>query len=314
MSEDLQEKDERRGKVPVVIGISLALIAAVLVSISVDTYWLHDRIFDTENFVESLAPLPKDPVISTAVAVQAAESLDVGATAEQRIGDALPEQLEFLTPRFVEHTQEIVFDKTKQLVESDAFTEVWIAGLGAMHSVFIGVLDGDTATTETGNVGIGLEGSTGLIVERLEEHSINLFADVEASVGEVVVIQADLLAAPQSIMGVFHTAVWVFPLAALILLGIAVIVDRDPLRPIQWFGFGSAIAILISLVVLRSAVNAAGLAIDSKLNRAAADVIWTALLDGFVQLSLIVGGATLIVGVGTWMYRNRQSTIGEGSA
>ena len=90
MSEDLQEKHERRGKVPVVIGISLALIAAVLVSISVDTYWLHDRIFDTENFVESLAPLPKDPVISTAVAVQAAESLDVGATAEQRIGDAPP--------------------------------------------------------------------------------------------------------------------------------------------------------------------------------------------------------------------------------
>ena len=305
MSEDLQEKDERRGRIPIVIGISFALIAAALVSISVDTYWLHDRIFDTENFVESLTPLPKDPVISTAIAVQAAESLEVAATAEQRIADALPEQLDFLTPRFVEQTQEIVFEKTKQLVESDAFTDVWIAGLRAMHSVFIGVLDGDIATIETGNVGIELGGSAGLIAERLEEHSVDLFADVEASVGEVVVIQADLLAAPRSIMGVFHTAVWAFPLAALILLGIAVIVDRDSFRPLQWFGFGSTIAILLSLVLLRGAVNAAGLAIESDLNRAAADVIWTTLLDGYVQLSLIVGGATLVVGVGTWMYRHR---------
>lgn len=311
MSEDLQEKNERQGKIPVFVAITLALIAAVLVSISVDTYWLHDRIFDTENFVESLAPLPKDPVISTAIAVQAAEALDVGATAEQRIADALPEQLDFLTPRFVEHTQEIVFEKTKQLVESDAFTAVWIAGLEAMHSVFIGVLDGDIATTESGDVGIELGGSAGLVVDRLEEHNINLFADVEASVGEVVVIQADLLAAPRSIMGVFHTAVWVFPLAALILLGIAVVVDRDPFRPIQWFGFGSTIAILISLVLLRSAVNAAGLAIENILDRAAADVIWTALLDGYVQLSLIAGGATLVVGVGTWMYRNRTVVGGR---
>ena len=306
MNSDLQEQTEQQGRLPVFIGITLAVIAAILVSISVDTYWLHDRIFDADNFVESLAPLPKDPVVSTAIAVHAASALDEGVTVEQRVAQALPDQLAFLTPKVAEFTQEFVYDTTKQLVESDAFTRLWIAGLESMHTVFIGVLEGDIATTESGDVGIQLDGAAGLVVGALEESGVDLFADVESSVCEITVIQADLLAAPRSIIGVFHTAVWVFPLAALILIGIAVFIDPDRLRPLQWFGFGSALAILISLVVLRGAVNAAGLAIESDINRAAADVIWTALLDGYVQLSLIVGGATLVVGLGTWMYRHRS--------
>lgn len=305
MDEDLQEQSERQGRIPVFIGIALAVIAAVLVSISVDTYWLHDRIFDTDHFVESLAPLPKDPTISTAIAVQAAATLEPGVAIEEQIASALPDQLGHLTPKFIEFTQELVFEKTKQLVESDAFTELWIAGLRAMHTVFIGILEGDITTTETGNVGIELDGVAGLAGERLEDVGVDVFTDMETFIGEVVVIQADLLAAPRSVMGVFQTAVWVFPVVALTLLGIAVIIDRDRFRPIQWFGFGSTIAVFASLVMLRGAINAAGLAIESDINRAAADTIWNALLDGYIAISLIVGLTTLAVGMGAWMYRHR---------
>ncbi|MEA2024270.1 MAG: hypothetical protein U9N79_08290 [Actinomycetota bacterium] len=308
MSEDPQEQIERREKTPVVIAITLAVIAAILVSIAVDTYWLHDRIFDSEHFVESLAPLPKDPAISTAIAVHAAEALDQGTAIEQRVAEALPEKLGFLTPKFVEFTQEFVLETTKQLVESDAFAKVWTAGLRTMHATFVGVLQGDVATTESGDIGIDLDGAAGLVVDRLEERGVDLFADVETSLGEIVLIQADLLAAPRTIIGVFHTAVWVFPLAALILIGIAVFIDRDRFRPIQWFGFGSAVTILLSLALLRGAVNAAGTTIESDVDRAAADAIWNALLDGYVRLSVIVGLAMLAVGLGAWWWR-RQSVV-----
>ena len=313
MTESLREQPERKGKASVFIGITLAVIAAILVSIAVDTYWLHDRVFDTDNFVESLAPLPKDPAISTAIAVHAAEALDQGTAIEQRVADALPEQLGFLTPKFVEFTQEFVFETTKQLVESDAFTKVWTAGLRATHTAFIGVLDGDIATTESGYVGIDLDGAAGLVLDRLEERGVDLFADIETSLGEVVLIQADLLAAPRTVVGVFHTAVWVFPLAALILILIAVFIDRDRLRPVQWFGFGSAITILLSLAVLRGAINAAGTTIESDIDRAAADVIWNALLDGYVLISAAVGFAALAIGLGALWWR-RRSTADSGQA
>ena len=305
MNENLSEQPEERRRVPVVIGILLAVIAGILVSISVDTYWLQDRIFDTDHFVESLAPLPKDPAISTAIAVRAAGAFDEGATVEQRVAEALPDQLAFLTPKFVEFTQEFVFDTTKQLIESDAFTTIWTASLRATHKTFIGVLEGDTTSTESGHVGIELDGAGGLIVDGLEERGIDLFADVEASLGEIVLIQTDLLAAPRSVIGVFHTAVWVFPIAALVLLGIAIVVDRDRFQPVQWFGFASGIAILASLAILRTAVNAAGRTIESDINRAAADAVWTALLDGYVRLSAIVGFVMLTVGFGAWWWRRQ---------
>lgn len=314
MTDNLPEKSEERGRIPVFIGIMLAVIAGILVSISVDTYWLHDRIFDTDNFVESLAPLPKDPAISTAIAVRAAGAFDEGATIEQRVAEALPDQLAFLTPKVVEFTQEFVFDTTKQLIESDAFTNVWTASLRATHTVFIGVLEGDVTATESGYVGIELDGAAGLIIDGLEERGIDLFAEVEASLGEIVLIQTDLLAAPRSVVGVFHTAVWVFPIAALILLGIAVLLDRDRFRPVQWFGFASAAAILASLAILRTAVNAAGTTIESDVNRAAADAVWTALLDGYVRLSAIVGFAALAIGLGAWWWRRSvagKSVVGS---
>lgn len=303
MTEDLREQTEQRGKVPVVIGIILVVVAAILVSIAVDTYWLHDRIFDADNFVESLTPLPKDPAVSTAIAVHASATLDEGTEIERWVAEALPDQLGFLTPGFVESTQEHVFEATKKLVESDAFTDVWTAGLIAMHSVFIGVLEGDVAATEGGSIGVDLDHAAGMVSEHLEGRGFEFFADIETSLGEVVLIQADLLAAPRTVIGVFHTAVWVFPLAALILVGIAAFIDPDRLRPVQWFGFGSVITILISLGMLRGAVNAAGLTIESDIDRAAADAIWSALLDGYVKLSLIVGLAAAVVGMGAWLYR-----------
>ncbi|MEA2009346.1 MAG: hypothetical protein U9N78_01430 [Actinomycetota bacterium] len=306
MSENLSEQPEKRSRIAAFIGITLAVLAGLLISISVDTYWLHERVFDTDSFVESLAPLPNDPAVSTAIATKAAGAFDEGATIEQRVAEALPDQLAFLTPKFVEFTQEFVFDTTKQLVESDAFAALWTKALRTTHTVFIGVLEGDTTETESGHVGIELDGAAGLIIDGLEERGIDLFADVEASLGEIVLIQTDLLAAPRSIIGVFHTAVWVFPVVALVLLGVAIIVDRDRFRPIQWFGFTAAIAILASLGILRGAVNAAGRTIESDINRAAADAVWTALLDGYVRFSAIVGLVMLAVGLGAWWWR-RQS-------
>lgn len=304
MTKDLKEPADRQGKVPIVVGITLAVIAAILVSIAVDTYWLHDQVFDTDNFVENLAPLPQDPAVSTAIAVHAVDALDPVASVEQRVADALPEQLAFLTPKFADLTQEFIYETTKQLVESDTFAKVWTAGLRSMHTVFIGVLEGDIATTESGYVGVDLDGAAGLVLSSLEDRGVDLFSDIETSLGELVLIQVDLLAAPRSIMGVFHTAVWVFPLAALILLGIAVVVDRDRFRPVQWFGFGSVLMLLISLAVLRGAINAAGTTIESDVNRAAADAIWNVLLAGYVQISLIVGFVALVIGIGALWWRH----------
>ena len=144
--------------------------------------------------------------------------------------------------------------------------------------------------------------------DRLEAIGVELLADVKAPLGEIVLIQTDLLAAPRSVVGVFHTAVWVFPIVALALLGVAVLIDRDRFRPIQWFGLTAAAAMLASLAGLRGAVNVAGSTIESDVDRAAADAIWTALLDGYVRINAIVGFAVLVIGLAALWWRHWGQT------
>ena len=91
-----------------VAAIALAVIAVLLATMAVDAFWLHDRIFNTDAFVESLAPLPQDPAVSTAIATKTVEVLGASGTAEAKVAEVLPDRLAFLTPRVFDLVEEQV--------------------------------------------------------------------------------------------------------------------------------------------------------------------------------------------------------------
>jgi len=286
-----------------IAAIALAVIAVLLATMAVDAFWLHDRIFNTDAFVESLAPLPQDPAVSTAIATRTVEVLGSSGTAEARVAEVLPERLAFLTPRVFDLVEEQVFDATLGLVESDAFSRVWTKGLEAGHSFIIGILDGDPVYPTTGDVGLDLEGTAGLVLDELDKRGIDLFAEIETSVGEITFIQAEMLAGPRELVNVFHSGVWVLPIVALVVLGLAVLVDRDRLRPVQVFGLGLAIATLLSLIAIRIFAGFAGGKVENEVYREAAGSIWDALLNGYLLISAIVGFAALAIGLAAWWFR-----------
>ena len=286
-----------------IAAIALAVIAVLLATMAVDAFWLHERIFNNEQFVESLAPLPQDPAVSTAIATKTVEVLSASGTAEAKVAEVLPDRLAFLTPNVFDLVEEKVFDATMRLVSSDAFARVWTKGLETVHAVIIGILDGDPAYPTTGDVGLNLEGTAGLVLDELDKRGIDLFAEIETSVGEIAFIQAEMLAGPRSLINVFHTGVWVLPIVALLVLGFAVLIDPDRLRPIQIFGIGLAIAILLSLIAIRIFAGYAGGKVENEIYREAAASVWDALLNGYLLISAVVGFTALAIGVAAWWFR-----------
>ena len=286
-----------------IAAIAIAVVAVLLATMAVDAFWLHDRIFNGDKFVESLAPLPQDPAVSTAIATKTVEVLAASGTAEAKVAEVLPDRLAFLTPKVFDLVEEQVFDATQRLVASDAFSRVWTKGLETVHTVIIGILDGDPAYPTTGDVGLDLGGTAGLVLEELDKRGIDLFAEIETSVGEITFIQADMLAGPRSLINVFHTGVWVLPIMALLVLGVAVLVDRDRLRPVQVFGIGLAVAALLSLIAIRIFAGYAGGKVENEIYREAAGAVWDALLNGYLLMSAIVGFAALGIGLAAWWFR-----------
>jgi hypothetical protein len=287
--------------------IVLAVFAALAVSLAVNTAWMHQRIFDTETFVETLAPLPRDPAISNAIAMHAVNALATGETLEGRIAEALPDQLGFLTPKFTGFVGEFVFDTTKRVVESEAFARIWTSSLRRSHTVIIGILDGDIATTDTGNIGIELDDASDLVLDRLEASGVDLFTDVETSFDEIILVQAEALAAPRSIVSLFHTSVWFFPVIALLLVAGAVFIDTDRLRPVEIFGFVTTGVILASLAAMRIVANIGFGSVVDPIDRAAVEAIWDTLLNGYVLMSAIVGVIALAIGIAALWWRFSRS-------
>jgi hypothetical protein len=307
MGADLSEQTTKTGnnskRLRAVASITLAVVAALIMSLAVDAFWLHDRIFDTDSFVEALAPLPQDPAVSTAVATRTVEALSSAGTAEAKVAEALPDRLAFLAPEFTGLLEDRVFSITERLVESDAFSTAWVEGLTVVHSAIIAILEGDPAQPTTGDVGVDLAGASALILDELEARGIDLFSEVEASLGQITFVQAELLAGPRSVVNVFNAGVWLLPVIALALVGTAVAVDRDRLRPLQTFGFGTAIAVLVSLGVVRGVSNLIVGGIESDVRRDAAAAVWNALLSGYALVGVIVAVLALVIGLGAWWYR-----------
>ncbi|MEN8235037.1 MAG: hypothetical protein ABFR89_08980 [Actinomycetota bacterium] len=285
------------------IGIFLAIIAALITWMSVDGAWLHERVFDTDAFVESLEPLPQEPAVSMAIALRTTEALGRNLEVEARVAEALPDRLAFLAPKFVGFVGDYVYDLAIKIIESDAFANVWRVGLERVHATTIGILEGDVATTETGNVGISLDGLAGLVLDRLEERDLDLFEHVEISMGEIVFIQAETLARPRALVNVFHTSALALPVVALALLFLAVIIDWDHLRAVQIWGYWTALITLLGLGAIRLSTNMVGDSIESEVDRAAARVIWDALLDGYLRISAIVGLTAFTIGFAAWGLR-----------
>ncbi len=303
VSEETPSPEIGKHRARLIAAMTLAILAAFTVSMSVNAFWLHDRVFDTEKFVETLAPLPQNPAVSTAIATRAVEALDGAGAAETKVAQALPEQLAFLAPDFTGLIEQRVFDISQSVVESERFGRIWTEGLYTVHSVIIGILEGDAEQPTTGSVGVELDGAVGAVISALEARGIDLFSDIETSIGGITVVQAEVLAGPRAVVNVFNTSVWLLPVLALLLVGIAVAIDRDRLRPVQVFGFGSAIAILMSLGIVRGVSNLIVLNVEDEVYRDATGAVWDALLSGYALVGMIVGALALAVGLGAWWFR-----------
>lgn len=282
--------------------IALAILSAIAVSLAVDSLWLQSRIFDTDSVVAAAAPLPKNPLVSTAVATAAAGAVG-DSDIDQQIEGALPDVIDFLAPTFADFAADIVFDVTKSLVESDAFTDVWVVMVEDTHTRAMADLEG-TASPSQG-VTLDLDEAADAIFDQLGDYGIVIAGELETSLGEIVLIQAESLVWFDRVFDVFQTGPWVYALIAALLLGAAVLIDPLRTRSIQVAGFSLGVVMLLSGAGLglarRSTIDDAATVID----QAAVGVMWDAFATGYVLLAAAIGAIGLIVGILTWWFRRQ---------
>ena len=282
------------------VAVALAVVAAVFVALAVDAFFFQSAISDEDSFVGRVAPLPKDRAVSTALAIGVVEALEKQGTIEEQLSNALPDELDFLTPVLGGAAAQLVFDATRALVETDAFAAIWRLIAASTHRAILAAINDPTIS---GDLVFDLDAAAEPILERLELAGISIDIEPGTSFGAIVLISEDALDIPRRIARALQTALWVFPVAAAVLLGAAVAIDTDRLRPIQVAGFAVGGAILLNaalLAVVRTTyINSGNTLVDQASRRA----VWDALTAGYLQLAALVAVVGVLIGTGAWWYR-----------
>ena len=283
-----------------IVGISVVLAIVSLVA-SISAVWAKTTLQDEDQFVATLAPLPKDDAVATAISVLVADGVIEAVGVEAWVTEKLPTELEFVAAPLTDAINGFVATVAAEVIESDAFTSVWSTTVRATHKAASAVVSGNDRALEAegGTVSINLDEIAGVVVERVEAAGLDV-PDTDLELGSIVLYEDEQLAAVQSLAKAIDTIGWFLPVLALFFIVVAIAVSRNRRGTAAVLGFGTFIGAVLGLISLRLGRNYVVSAIGDATNQDAAGVTWDVFLDRLYQMMWATLILALIVGIVAW--------------
>lgn len=298
-----------------------AVIAILITSLALLTIWTFRTLNNPDLFVERVGSVIEEPEVAAAVGEVAAEVLVTELDLQQRLSEALPEPLALAAAPITNAAQGYLAEGATRLVETEGFQAAWDDALRAGHKLTIGVLSGTDTTVVDNTDGVIVLNLTPVINELVAEGADFLSEllgrdigaptvssdDIDAAVdalaselnvdlpddfGQIVLFQSDDLAASQRAYQAAETAAWLAPLAALLLIALALVVAVDRLRVFLAILVGTALTMMLVAIATQPLQT-------SIVNAAAASGLDGAVQAGFESvLSSLRTGILVVVFIG----------------
>ena len=286
-------------KVVAVVLIVFAILATVS---AVSVVWAKTTFENEDRFVETLAPLVKDEDVASVISLVVAAEIVKATGLEESVGESLPIELKFLAIPVTNSFTAVIAAGANEVIQSDAFTEIWKVALRATHKAASVVISGNdrAVASQDGQVSINLDEIGNTVIERVESTGLEL-PDVNVELGSIVLYEDGQLATVQSLAQAIQTGGWLVPLVAIMLTIAAIWMSRDRRRTVAILGFGTALGLLLSLIGLRMGRNTLVNAIEDVSRKSAAGATWDILLNRLHQLTWAVFVLVVIVGITAWV-------------
>lgn len=317
----------------------LLVLACILAPLSATAVWASTQVSDTDQYVQTVAPLADDPAVQAQVANRVTdavmESLDVEAftrdaltTLSQqpnvppRVAAALPG----LAVPIANGVESFTHTQVTRLVQSPQFAAVWEQVNRVAHEQLVKLLEGNQggAVSAQGNtVTLNLAPIIEQVKTRLVAGGFTLAERIPTVDKSFVLVQSDAVTNAQSAYRLLNTlGVWL-PVIALVLFAGGVLLAADRRRALVRGSLGVAGAVLVGGVLLAMARIAYVDAVppDALSQEAAGNVFDTLvrfLRTGFrsvAVLALVVALAAFLFGPSRAAVRTRTALrSGIGSA
>ncbi len=300
----------------------LVALSCILVLLSATVVWAHRTVLNTDTFVGTVAPVFKNPAVTSAVAVRATDELFTELNLQARLRAALPPKASFAAVPITNATKGFVAGELAKVLASPQFQAVWTGTLTVTHQQLVAVLRGqkNAAVSTSGGyivlhtiplINQALGKVSGLASDLTGKHvtlptitsaevpqqqvaklSKALGVPLPASFGEITLVRSSDLATVRRGVKAFDGLTLVLPLVTIALIALCLWLSVNRRRTVLQLAVGVSLLMIVERrVVLHEQSVLAGAAHNPQL----ASIVLGDLLHGFFVLTAWVLGVALVV-------------------
>jgi hypothetical protein len=300
----------------------LVALSCLLVLLSTTVVWAHRTVLNTGTFVGTVAPVFKDPAVTSAVAGRATDKLFTELNLQARLHAALPPKASFAAVPITNATKGFVAGKLAKVLASQKFQAVWTGTLTATHRQLVAVLRGqDTAAVSTSGgyivlntvpvINQALGKASGLASELTGKHvtlptitsaeipqqqvaklSKALGVTLPANFGQITLVRSSDLATVRRGVKAFDGLTLALPLVTIALIALCLWLSVNRRRTLLQLAVGVS---LLMIVERRAVLHEQSALASAAHNPQLASTVLGDLLHGFFVLTAWVLGVALVV-------------------
>ncbi len=279
----------------------LVVLVCILAPISVLGVWVRNTILNTDQYVDTMAPLVDNPDIQQGIANRVGTAIGESDTIETKVKDVLPDRAQRLAPVIMGGVQQAASAAALKIVQSDEFEKLWRGMNERAHTRVIALLQGkgtDTVSTKNGEITV----STEPIIDKVKSR-ISFLQNVDTSSldTEVVLFKSEDLRTAQGAVDLLNDLANYLPFITLALLAVAIALSGNRRRTVFRTALGIAFGMALLLVILNVARNIYLDALPTSVNPDSATAVYEQVLS-FLRLSLRTAlVVAILVAIGAWL-------------
>ena len=249
----------RRGHLPRRISAwVLVVLAAILIPVSVLSVWAINTVTNTDKYVQTMAPLARNPVIVDGLATRATDALFSTHIVQNKVTQALPKSAKPLVAPIVNEVHSYVYNLALKVFSSPKFGKLWDTLNRHSHEAVVNVLTGKQTPLQKklakgGQIALNLSPALNNLIDEANAHGVTLFNPIKAISTEGLSFTVVSKQQVSKFSGLFNLVVkgkWIVPVIALVLAILAVALAMERRKTLVRLAVGVTLMTLLLLGAL----------------------------------------------------------------
>jgi hypothetical protein len=287
------------------LAIVLLVLGCLLAPLSVAAVWVRGTLLDTDQYVDTVAPLASDVHVQATLAAAITNGLFERVDVQSKLEGVFPSRGDFLAAPLSGAIRTYTEQIAKRALGTAAFETLWRNANRTAHKQVVKVLTGNgRLVNDNGQVVIRVDKLAARIEQALSDRGIHLFDGVTLPPDkrQVVLFDSGDLRQAQGGVNLLQKVAWALPFLSVLCFAGYVLLRTDRRRALVRAALALALSVGLLLVLL---ALGRGIYLDAvsspKLSRDTAAAVWDNVTH-FLKLSgRSVLAFAVVFAIGAWL-------------